>query len=166
MFIITDKNMFKTLKVLDANGEFLGVLETSDAINRASEVNMDVVCINDTVSPPLCKISKFGKLQYEQKKKQKDQKPKKITVKEVQFRPTTDDNDINIKVSRIQKFLSQGNRVKIKMTMKGREGNNNSFNQEKFDNFMGKISNFEIDSDLSKSAGSYTITIKPSKQEK
>jgi translation initiation factor IF-3 len=166
MFIITDSNTFKTLKVLDENGEFLGVLNTNEAINTASSNNLDVVCINDSSTPPLCKITKFGKLQYEQKKKQKENKTKKILVKEVQFRPTTDDNDISIKVGRIHKFLSQGNRVKIKMTMKGREGNNSTFNQEKFDNFMGKISNFEIESDLSKSSGTYTIIIKPSKQEK
>lgn len=166
MFIITDSTTFKTLKVLDENGEFLGVLNTNDALNDAQTQNMDVVCINDSTTPPLCKITKFGKLQYEQKKKLKENKSKKIVVKEVQFRPTTDDNDVSIKVGRVHKFLSQGNRVKIKMTMRGREGNNSDFNQEQFDNFMSKIQNYEIESDISKSQGSYVILIKPEKQEK
>lgn len=166
MFIITDSKTFKTLKVLDENGEFLGVLNTNDALNDAQTKNMDVVCINDSTTPPLCKITKFGKLQYEQKKKLKENKSKKIVVKEVQFRPTTDSNDISIKVGRVHKFLSQGNRVKIKMTMRGREGNNSDFNQEQFDNFMSNIKNYEVESDVSKSQNSYIIIIKPEKQEK
>lgn len=166
MFIITDSKTFKTLKVLDENGEFLGVLNTQEALNAAQSKDKDLVCINDSTNPPLCKITTMGKLQYEQKKKLKENKSNKTVVKEIQFRPTTDNNDISIKVGHVQKFLSQGNRVKIKMSMRGREGNNLDFIQERFDNFMSKIKNYEIDGDVSKSSNSYVVVIKPEKQEK
>ena len=111
------------VRVIDENGEQLGVLDTRDALRRARERGLDLVEVAATAQPPVCRIIDFGKFQYEQKKKANEAKKKQvvIVVKEVKFRPGTDDHDYNFKMKHAREWLSEGDKVKATIFFRGRE---------------------------------------------
>ena len=88
------------VRVIDANGEMLGVLSTHEALRRAQEQGLDLVEVNPKAEPPVCKILDFGKYKYEEKKKAAEAKRKQtvVEVKEVKIRPKTDEHDLNVKI--------------------------------------------------------------------
>jgi len=101
----------------------LGVLETSDALRRARDAGLDLVEVNPKAFPPVCKIMDFGKFKYEEKKRQGEARKRQalIELKEIKIRPKTDDHDIDFKVRHIERFLEEGNKVKITCRFRGRE---------------------------------------------
>jgi translation initiation factor IF-3 len=105
------------------SGENLGVMYTRDALDAARERGLDLVEINPKGSPPVCKIMDFGRFKYDTKKKQSEAKKKAsvIELKEVKFRPRTEDHDSNHKLKRIRSFLSDNNKVKLTVRFRGRE---------------------------------------------
>lgn len=111
------------VRVLDADGSNLGVIETGAALKRAAEQGLDLVEVNPKTSPPVCKILDFGKYKYEEKKKQREAKRKQtvVEVKEVKLRPKTDDHDLNVKMRAARKFIENGNKVKVTCRFRGRE---------------------------------------------
>jgi translation initiation factor IF-3 len=111
------------VRVIDEDGEQLGVLETRDALRRAREKGLDLVEIAATAQPPVCRIIDYGKFQYEAKKKAGEAKKKQvvITVKEVKFRPGTDDHDYNFKMKHAREWLQEGDKVKATIFFRGRE---------------------------------------------
>ncbi len=111
------------VRVVRQYGEMLGVLETSDALRRAREAGLDLVEVNPKAFPPVCKIMDFGKFKYEEKKRQGEEKKRQalIELKEIKIRPKTDDHDIDFKLRHIERFLDEGNKVKITCRFRGRE---------------------------------------------
>lgn len=111
------------VRVITEDGEQLGVLETREAIRRAREQGLDLVEVAPTAEPPVCRIIDFGKFQYEAKKKANEAKKKQviITVKEVKFRPGTDDHDYNFKMNHARDWLKEGDKVKATIFFRGRE---------------------------------------------
>lgn len=111
------------VRVVMGTGENLGVLPTREALQIAREQGLDLVEINPKASPPVCKIMDFGRYKYDQKKKQRDAKKRAsvIEVKEIKFRPRTDDHDFNHKIKRIRSFLEANNKVKLTVRFRGRE---------------------------------------------
>lgn len=111
------------VRVVDQDGNAMGVMSTKDAINLAQQQGMDLIEINPKTSPPICKVTNFGKFKYDEKKKQSEaKKNQKIQeLKEITFRPNTDENDLNHKLSQAKEFLSDGNRVKFTIRFRGRE---------------------------------------------
>jgi translation initiation factor IF-3 len=111
------------VRVVSQDGEMLGVLETSDALRRAREAGLDLVEVNPKAFPPVCKIMDFGKFKYEEKKRQGEAKKRQalIELKEIKIRPKTDDHDIDFKLRHIERFLEEGNKVKITCRFRGRE---------------------------------------------
>ncbi len=111
------------VRVINHDGEMLGVLATRDALARAQEVGLDLVEVNPTAQPPVCKILDYGKYKYEEQKKKKEAKKKQkiIEVKEIKLRPSIDDHDLVVKIKQIHKFLDQGDKVKVSMRFRGRE---------------------------------------------
>jgi len=101
----------------------LGVLETSDALRRARESGLDLVEVNPKAFPPVCKIMDFGKFKYEEKKRQGEARKRQalIELKEIKIRPKTDDHDIDFKLRHIERFLEEGNKVKVTCRFRGRE---------------------------------------------
>ncbi len=99
------------------------VLPTQQAIRRAQELGLDLILIAPTAEPPVAKAMDYGQWQYEQKKKQHEAKKKQhvIQVKELKFRPNTDDHDYNFKMNHAMRFLGEGNRVKAIVQFRGRE---------------------------------------------
>jgi translation initiation factor IF-3 len=111
------------VRVVDANGEMLGVLTTGEAIKRARDQGMDLVEINPKAVPPVCKILDYGKFKYEEKKKKSETKRKQsvVEVKEVKLRPKTDDHDLDFKMRAARRFIEGGNKVKFTVRFRGRE---------------------------------------------
>jgi translation initiation factor IF-3 len=111
------------VRVIDDQGEQLGVMNTRDAVRLAREKGLDLVEVAATAEPPVCRIIDFGKFQYEAKKKANEAKKKQviITVKEVKFRPGTDEHDYTFKMKHARDFLGEGDKVKATIFFRGRE---------------------------------------------
>ena len=105
------------------DGEQLGVLSTREALRIARERGLDLVEVAATADPPVCRIIDYGKFQYEQKKKANEAKKKQviITVKEVKFRPGTDEHDYQFKKNHARQWLQEGDKVKATIFFRGRE---------------------------------------------
>ena len=113
----------KTVRVISEKGDMIGVLEREKALKLAFEQGLDLVEVSPNASPPVCKIIDYGKYKYQVQKKQAEAKKKQKTfeVKEVKFRPGIEDHDYTVKLKSIQRFLSDGDKVKITLRFKGRE---------------------------------------------
>ena len=109
--------------MIGEEGEQLGVLDIRDAIRAAKEKGLDLVEVAATADPPVCRIIDFGKFQYEAKKKANEAKKKQvtITVKEVKFRPGTDDHDYDYRMKHAREWLEGGDKVKATIWFRGRE---------------------------------------------
>jgi len=105
------------------DGEQLGVVLTSDALDRAEEYGLDLMEVAPNSDPPVCKIVNYGKLKYEEKKKLQNSKKKQhvIKVKEIRFRPRIGEHDLMTKVNMGRKFLDEGFKLKITLMFRGRE---------------------------------------------
>jgi translation initiation factor IF-3 len=103
--------------------EALGVVRIADAIRLAEEAEVDLVEIAPQAEPPVCKIMDYGKFKYQEQKRAHDArlKQKVIQVKEVKFRPGTDENDYQVKLRNLIRFLEEGDKVKITLRFRGRE---------------------------------------------
>ena len=113
----------KEVRVINSDGEQLGVLDTREAIKRAEEQGLDLVEVAPTAKPPVCRIMDFGKYKYEMAKKAAESRKHQtvIVVKEIKLRPRTDDHDVNFKMNNIKRFLEDGNKVKVTVMFRGRE---------------------------------------------
>ncbi len=113
----------KEVRLIDQNGENLGVVETVKALKMAYDADLDLVLISPNQVPPVAKILNYGKYKYELDKKAKEAKKKQHTVevKEVKIRYKIDTHDYQVRIKSIQKFIAQGNKVKVVIMMRGRE---------------------------------------------
>ena len=113
----------KELRVIGAEGDQLGIMTSAAALALAEEKDLDLVKIAPNAVPPVCKIMDYGKFRFEQLKKEKEAKKnqKVVEVKEIRMSPSIDTNDFNTKVKNAQKFLNDGNRVKVTVRFRGRE---------------------------------------------
>ena len=111
------------VRVIDADGEQVGVIPTSQAIAMAEEDGLDLVEVSPTAKPPVCRIMDYGKYRYEQSKKQAEARKKQsvVEVKEIKLRPKTEKHDLDFKIRNIRKFLGQNNKVKVTLRFRGRE---------------------------------------------
>lgn len=111
------------VRLIDADGEMAGVMTTRDALARAYSVGLDLLEISPTAEPPVVKILDYGKFKYEQQKKKNEarKKQKVIEIKEVKVRPSTNENDYQVKLRAMNSFLAEGDKVKVSLRFKGRE---------------------------------------------
>lgn len=112
-------------------GEQLGIVSIAQAMQLAEEKELDLVEIAPTANPPVCKLMDFGKFKYREAKKAHEakQKQKNIQVKEVKFRPGTDEGDYKIKMRNLIKFLEEGDKAKVTLRFRGREMAHQEFGQ-------------------------------------
>src|SRR6266550_8450618 len=120
---INERIRVPQVRVIGDEGEQLGVMDIRDAIRAAREKGLDLVEVAATADPPVCRIIDFGKFQYEAKKKANEAKKKQvtITVKEVKFRPGTDDHDYDYRMKHAREWLQDGDKVKATIWFRGRE---------------------------------------------
>ena len=105
------------------NNEAIGVVKLADAFRMAEEADVDLVEIAPTAVPPVCRLMDYGKFKYQEQKKAHEArlKQKVIEVKEIKFRPATDDHDYQTKIRKLQEFLEEGDKAKVTMRFRGRE---------------------------------------------
>lgn len=113
----------REIRLIGNEGEQLGVMNPRDALRLAEEQGLDLVEVAPQAAPPVCRIMDYGKYKYEQNKKDREAKKnqKIITIKEVKLRPKIEEHDFNTKVRRAEKFLQDGDKVKITIMFRGRE---------------------------------------------
>lgn len=113
----------KEVRLTDQNGEQLGIVSIQEALAKADEAELDLVEISPNAEPPVCRIMNYGKFMYEKEKAAKEQKKKQkvVQVKEIKFRPGTDEGDYQVKLRSILRFLEDGDKVKITVRFRGRE---------------------------------------------
>lgn len=113
----------KEVKVIGTEGELIGVLPLSEALNLADEHGLDLVEVAPNEKPPVCKIMDFGKYKYKLSKKTQQARKKQriIQLKEVKFTPKTDEHDYQFKIKHVRRFLGDGNKTKITIIFRGRE---------------------------------------------
>ena len=111
------------VRLISQTGEQLGVLNLDEALAKAKEQDLDLVQMNSDTDTPVCKLMNYGKHLFDQKKQKaaSKKKTKKTQLKEIKFRPGTDENDYQIKMRNIVKFLNEGDKTKITMRFRGRE---------------------------------------------
>ena len=111
------------VRLIGADGTQLGVMSSRAAQERAYEEGLDLVEVSDASDPPVCRIMNYDKYRYEQSKKQAEARKRQtvVEVKEVKFRPKTEEHDLNFKIKNIKKFLANKNKVKITLRFRGRE---------------------------------------------
>lgn len=111
------------VRLIDQNGEALGIVPIRVAQSKANEAGLDLVEVSPNANPPVCKIIDYGKLKYELQKKKSEAKKKQkiIEIKEVKFTPAIGEHDYQVKLSSIMRFIKEGNKVKITLKFRGRE---------------------------------------------
>nr|WP_232538682.1 translation initiation factor IF-3 [Chromobacterium phragmitis] len=104
-------------------GEQIGIVSLREAMALAEENDVDLVEISPTAQPPVCKLMDYGKYKYEMSKKRHEakQKQKQVQIKEIKFRPGTDDGDYNVKLRNLVRFLTEGDKAKVTLRFRGRE---------------------------------------------
>lgn len=114
---------FDQVRLIGADGDQLGVVPKLKAFELAKEAKLDLVLVSEQSNPPVCKILDFGKLAYDQKRKQKNQKKNQVVqkLKELRFHLNTDEHDYQTKIGHATEFLEKGNKVKIALVFRGRE---------------------------------------------
>ncbi|NIL93657.1 MAG: translation initiation factor IF-3 [Woeseiaceae bacterium] len=111
------------VRVISSDGEQAGVMPLRDAIDLAADEGLDLVEVSPNAEPPVCRIMDFGKYLFEQNKKaqQSRRKQKQVHVKEIKFRPGTDEGDYQVKLRKLVQFLENGDKTKVTLRFRGRE---------------------------------------------
>lgn len=111
------------VRLVDENGEQVGVVATQEALERAFTAGLDLVEVSPNADPPVCKIIDFGKLKYQEQKKANvaRKRQKTIDVKEIKLRPTIDEHDYEVKMRNARRFIDDGDKVKVTLRFRGRE---------------------------------------------
>jgi translation initiation factor IF-3 len=120
---VNERIRVREVRLIDENGEQLGVQPTPDALRIARERGLDLVEVAPMATPPVCRLMDYGRFKYEQTKKERDARKNstKVELKEVRLRPKTDDHDIAFKTRNVQRFLEEGDKVKVTLLFRGRE---------------------------------------------
>jgi translation initiation factor IF-3 len=122
----------REVRVIGASGEQLGVLTIDQALQKAQEEGMDLVEVSPLAKPPVCKIMDYGKFKYLEKKKQNEAKKNQVVVllKEIKFRPRTEEHDYNVKIKKVREFLEDSNKARITVMFRGREMSHRELGQK------------------------------------
>ena len=109
--------------MIGSDGNQIGIVGVEEALETAKEENLDLVEVVPNAEPPVCRIMDYGKFRFEQSKKKNAarKKTKQVQIKEVKFRPGTEEGDYNVKMKRLTKFLEQGDKAKVTLRFRGRE---------------------------------------------
>ena len=140
--MVNDGIRARELRLIDQDGEQLGVKTKAEALSLAEKANLDVVLVAPNANPPVARIMDYGKHRFDLQKRERDarKKQKVINVKEVRLSPTIDTNDFNTKMKNARKFLSKGDKVKVSIRFKGRAITHKEIGREVLDRFAEETS--------------------------
>ncbi|MYL34164.1 translation initiation factor IF-3 [Pontibacillus yanchengensis] len=133
--IVNEKIRAREVRLIDSNGDQLGVKSKNEALDIAANANLDLVMVAPNSKPPVCRIMDYGKYKFEQQKKEKEQRKnqKIINIKEVRLSPGIEEHDFNTKLRNARKFLSKGDKVKATIRFRGRAITHKELGQEVLD---------------------------------
>ena len=142
--MINEEIRDREVRVVDQNGEQLGVMSSRDALALADERQLDLVKIAPQARPPVCKLMDYGKYRFEQSKKEREfrKNQKVITVKEVRLSATIEDHDIDVKFKNAVKFLKDGNKVKVTIRFRGRQITHSEIGRQVMVEFADRIKEY------------------------
>ena len=140
--MINEEIRAKELRVIDTDGNQLGIMSRSKALELSEEKKLDLVCIAPKANPPVCKILDYGKYKYELQKKEKEAKKKQKTtqVREIRLSTFIEDHDIMVKAKTGSKFLKDGDKLKVSLRFRGREKDYVARGMEVMDKFAEAVS--------------------------
>ena len=141
-YLINEEIRDKEIRVQDSEGEVLGIMPTKEALAMAEQKQLDLVMIAPQAVPPVCRIMDFGKFIYEGQKKDKETKKKQkvVVIKEIRISPTIEEHDLNVKAKNAEKFLKDGDKVKVTVRFRGREADYAHFGNQLLARFAEKLS--------------------------
>jgi translation initiation factor IF-3 len=154
------------VRVIDVNGEQLGIFTVRDALRHANERAQDLVEIAPQADPPVCKIIDFGKYKYEQQKRDKIQKKNQTVsiLKEIRLHPNTDVHDFDFKAKHALNFLEEGNKVKVVVFFKGREMAYTDKGVELLNKFIEKVAEIaKVESPIKMEGRNMSVILVPDK---
>ncbi len=128
------------VRVVDAEGEMLGEMETAKAIEIAEEAGMDLVLVGEAATPPVCRLMDYSKVQYEKKKKSIGPKQHRTQLKQIRLRAKIGAHDVQVKVDSARKFLERRDKVKINVMFRGRENAHHDLGRELLKNVIEMLS--------------------------
>ena len=142
--MINEEIRDREVRVVDQNGEQLGVMPIRQALNLADERELDLVKIAPQAKPPVCKLMDYGKYRFEQSKREREirKNQKVIEVKEVRLSATIEDHDVDVRVKNAIKFLQDGNKVKVTIRFRGRQITHSEIGREQMRNFAERIKDY------------------------
>lgn len=149
------------VRLIDAQGEQVGIVSTREALRAAEESGLDLVEISPTAKPPVCRIMDYGKYLFEISKKQAEakKKQKQIQVKELKFRPTTEEGDYQVKLRNLIRFLEHGDKVKITLRFRGREVAHQELGMKILDRLQQDTAEFSVVEQQAKREGRQLLMV-------
>lgn len=143
---INDEIRDREVRLISETGEQLGIMSARNAMEKAEEANLDLVKISPTANPPVCKLMDYGKFKFEQAKRDKEARKNQhvVEIKEVRMSPGIDVGDFNVKLRNAQKFLGEGDRVKVTVRFRGREMAHTEIGRELLLRFADTCSEFAV----------------------
>ena len=144
--MINEQVRDKEVRLIDENGEQLGIMSSREAQKLADEKKLDLVKIAPTAKPPVCRIMDYGKYKFDQTKKEKEarKKQKTVDIKELRLSPSIDTHDVQVKVKKAIEFLKNGDKVKISIRFRGREIGHSKSSLVILENFAKDVEEFGI----------------------
>ena len=155
------------MRVIDDEGNQLGILSTADALNRAVETGFDLVEVSPQADPPVCRIMDYGKYKYQMAKRASEAKAKQVRVelKEIKMRPKTDEHDFQFKIKHARRFLEEGNKVKLTIMFRGRENAHPDQGLKQLDRAVEALQDLgQVESKPSKMGRFMTMVVGPIKK--
>ncbi|MGE0084451.1 MAG: translation initiation factor IF-3 [Desulfococcaceae bacterium] len=151
----------REVRVIDPDGNQIGIIPTYKALAAANEFGLDLVEISPNAKPPVCKIMDYGRFKYEQTKKQQEAKKKQSTfqIKEIKVRPKTGDHDLDVKIGHILKFIEKKDKVKVTVMFRGREITLSQRGKELLEEVAEKVKEVAVVEQLPKFEGRTMVMI-------
>lgn len=156
----------RQVRVVDDEGELLGILTVPEALAAAEERGLDLVEVSPNADPPVCRIMDYGKYKYQASKRAAEAKKKsaKVEVKEVKMRPKTEEHDFQVKLRNARRFLDDGNRVKVTVMFRGREVTHPEFGRRLMEKLAEQVSDIAQVEMTPRMAGRFmTMVVAPKK---
>lgn len=144
--LVNEKIHFKEVLVIGPDGESLGKMSRFNALNKAEEYELDLLCVAPNANPPVCKIINYGKYRFESQKKAKEAKKnqKIIEIKEIQLTPTIGEHDVQTKVKAAIRFLNDGNKIKVGVRFRGRQLAHVEVGEEVLNKFIDYVKEYSV----------------------
>ena len=161
---VNDQIRISPVRLVDVEGEQIGIVSIEDARTAAAERGLDLVEVAPMARPPVVRIMDYGKYKYEQARKARESRKKQhqVKVKEIKLRPKIEDHDLNFKAGHARRFLSEGNKVKLTMRFRGREMTHSELGAEVLEHFAGLLTDIgQVEEEAKMEGRNMTMVMAP-----